>query len=506
MDSSDQRSYDSGLASPAEFISTIFDLVVPGYLELRLFAEGPDTRGKPPVARHWLGIDDTLEANLDAALKEAREKNAAVYFGVLPRRAKGGGKAEDVLPGRDVWADLDFKDYPGGEAEARARLNSFPIPPTIIVRSGHGLHAYWLLNEVCDVPRLCKLAKMLAEVLGGDSVHDAPRVMRLPGSCNRKDPADPIPVVIEAFTPSLRVDANDLEEACAILFSDHEEPEPPKAERTGGVPESVAALMASSPKLRDLFMGVGKPPVDHTGKQLDTSGSGYDYSFLLELARKNIRDPRVLGEALVCRPDGHARHKGTKYVARTVAAVLDALAPKAADVVDRLGIQRVRIYGSVPPEYELDIGAKVVRLTGEELATPTKFAMRVMEATHRMPDVPSKRSDWAPWVNGLLAKGEHVEMPPEASDELALHEAVETAIAELPVSDDVAELQHGKALALDDGQRGFRSATLLKGLLEDFPSLTRARLCRVLNALGFVSSTSRVQNKVIRVWSRKEAK
>jgi hypothetical protein len=64
-----------------------------------------------------------------------------------PASQRRGGKAEDAVAGAAAWIDLDFKDFPGGEAEARSRLAAFPIQPSIVVRSGHGLHAYYLLRE-----------------------------------------------------------------------------------------------------------------------------------------------------------------------------------------------------------------------------------------------------------------------------------------------------------------------------------------------------------------------
>jgi hypothetical protein len=42
-----------------------------------------------------------------------------------------------------LWADLDFKQYRGGEAEAREALDNYKHEPNIVIASVNGLHAYW---------------------------------------------------------------------------------------------------------------------------------------------------------------------------------------------------------------------------------------------------------------------------------------------------------------------------------------------------------------------------
>ena len=116
----------------------------------------------------------------------AAARHTGVFFGVLPRSAHGAGTAADIIDGLVAWVDLDFKDFAGGEAEARKRLAEFPLQPTIIVRSGHGLHAYWLLSEPASPQELSDHSRRLALVLGGDKAFDAPRLLRLPGTANRK--------------------------------------------------------------------------------------------------------------------------------------------------------------------------------------------------------------------------------------------------------------------------------------------------------------------------------
>lgn len=111
------------------------------------------------------------------------------YFGVLPR-IRHGGKASDCSPvTRTLWADVDAKRT-GGKGVALHTILSLIEQPNIIVDSGHGYHAYWLLERDLDMVDASLIMRGLARELHGDAVHDAPRVLRVPGTRNHKD-ADP---------------------------------------------------------------------------------------------------------------------------------------------------------------------------------------------------------------------------------------------------------------------------------------------------------------------------
>jgi hypothetical protein len=65
--------------------------------------------------------------------------------------------------------------------------------PSIIVNSGHGIHAYWRLLDPVSVTALEDRShfeatvKGFASALGGDTTHDCTRLLRLPGTWNVKD-------------------------------------------------------------------------------------------------------------------------------------------------------------------------------------------------------------------------------------------------------------------------------------------------------------------------------
>src|SRR5215470_17714246 len=105
------------------------------------------------------------------------------------RHGTGGGTLAQCVSLPAFFIDLDFKAIPIDQA--RAALRQFPLKPSIVVRSGGGVHAYWLLREpmlLCEEAARAKdLLRRLARHLGGDlSAAEPARILRLPGSWNFK--------------------------------------------------------------------------------------------------------------------------------------------------------------------------------------------------------------------------------------------------------------------------------------------------------------------------------
>lgn len=169
------------------------DLFGPGdWVELRSLMSGK------PTAQRWiqLGTHDLGEAwtALDA------DSSRSHYFGANPRTGNGGAKATDVPCARCVFADFD-PEGSGAAAYANpitvqhalARIAKARLPdPTAIVRTPKGVHAYWRLGEpIIDLQRWTRVQKAIIQAVGSDgAVHDAPRVMRLPGFACRKPMAE----------------------------------------------------------------------------------------------------------------------------------------------------------------------------------------------------------------------------------------------------------------------------------------------------------------------------
>ncbi len=128
------------------------------------------------------------ETSLREALNNLGQANAqgwGAYFAVGFRhdglgRSQRGGKADlAALPA--LFVDVDRHD--------RTTLNdlrSLIAPPSCIVDSGGGFHAYWWLDApITDFDRAAALLQRLRPVCGADVVSIA-HSMRLPGSINTK--------------------------------------------------------------------------------------------------------------------------------------------------------------------------------------------------------------------------------------------------------------------------------------------------------------------------------
>ena len=98
------------------------------------------------------------------------------------------------IPG--LHADIDFKDVDDDEATILRRVKTLPCPPTIINRSGNGLHCFWRFKEAIKInivdgaetiERVEAALKLLADLVGGDmQVTQVAALMRLPGTHNSK--------------------------------------------------------------------------------------------------------------------------------------------------------------------------------------------------------------------------------------------------------------------------------------------------------------------------------
>jgi hypothetical protein len=188
-------------ASLGVFLQTLFaDLT--GLLEIRAL---------PSTARTFCRLNDshTLTAFLGDHLREN------LFFGAGTRHDATSGTLENCVELPALFGDFDFKDHP--EQDVRKALAEFPLPPSIIVNSGGGLHAYWLLNEPFDLriepdrQRARNLLRRLAIYLHADLNSAEPaRVLRVPGTRNFKyDP--PRDVVTEAFDQERRYNDDDFD-------------------------------------------------------------------------------------------------------------------------------------------------------------------------------------------------------------------------------------------------------------------------------------------------------
>jgi hypothetical protein len=151
--------------------------------KLYQFCEGTIEIRPLPGKQEFFDIENIvgIKAHCD------RYHKSNLYFGVATRDGKGG-KKENIIHIPCVWCDVDFKDTP--REVAAQNLKEFPFRPSIIVKSGGGIHLYWVLKEPAekqDITAIEDINHRIADQLGGDhNACDAARVLRVPGTKNRK--------------------------------------------------------------------------------------------------------------------------------------------------------------------------------------------------------------------------------------------------------------------------------------------------------------------------------
>lgn len=191
----------------------------------------------------------------------------AIYCGVNPRRDGGGAKA-DVVAILDLFADVDDKHYTTGRAGALAALAAFPLPATLIVDSGGGLQAYWRLREPLPISGASdplvgrveglqrRLYSHLGELHSLDAVQNIDRILRLPGTYNRKpEYGTPRMVTIVSYNSGATYDLADFERLLpAPTETPRSRPTSPSGVSAGrGLPsvEEVRELLAFIPPRGD---------------------------------------------------------------------------------------------------------------------------------------------------------------------------------------------------------------------------------------------------------------
>lgn len=177
-----------------------------------LFGEAPSPEARIALWTKSNKRTDYLGGAAEAERFEGRPDvyvHAALAGPGAPKAKRPHAKHAAAIPG--VWADIDVEggpDQPSGkllapDVDAALEVANAILTPTLIVHSGYGVQAWWLLEEpwvfdgadernqagrmVQGFQRLLRNAA-LDKGWGIDHTHDLARLMRLPGTINDKGP------------------------------------------------------------------------------------------------------------------------------------------------------------------------------------------------------------------------------------------------------------------------------------------------------------------------------
>lgn len=206
-----------------------------------LFADCPPSQRflvwtLPDKLSRWYTSDTIDNAATDIAAMPDKDVYVGVGLTDRDRGQKRRATPEQVTSIVGMWADIDILDdahkkanLPPDVLAARAIVDSIGIPASIIVHSGHGLQAWWLLaepwsftdpddrNDAATLANRWNLTLRIRAAEKGytvDSTFDLSRVMRLPGTVNRKNKDALVDVQLLEVNEH-RYNPEDLEQQCA---------------------------------------------------------------------------------------------------------------------------------------------------------------------------------------------------------------------------------------------------------------------------------------------------
>jgi hypothetical protein len=189
-------------------------------------------------ARPFVKTSTRYYPNVDGLCREQYSEEQHVYFGACPRERMKADR-EYIRYATALWAGLDVgpDGYSGrdkhffNDRQALAALRSFPRPPSIIVKSGRGMHLYWLLERMMEIEDPEGFEAMLRRISDyfqctTDVGIDA--VLRLPETFNPKNQAQIFTTEIIHLDPSCRYELTDFEGLdLRIIVPSKRAPKPP---------------------------------------------------------------------------------------------------------------------------------------------------------------------------------------------------------------------------------------------------------------------------------------
>ncbi|MFH1113442.1 MAG: hypothetical protein V1792_05930 [Pseudomonadota bacterium] len=180
--------------------------------------------------------------NLEILAKEHYPEDQEVFFGVCPRETMKPEKAR-VRFVTALWAGLDLgpEGYSGkdrfffGPAEAAKAVRSFPLPPSIIIESGRGMHLYWLLRgfeEIADRAYVEHLLRKITDYFQCGNQVGIDAMLRLPGTFNCKHAVGAVPCDIKYMNVDFNYALEDFEHMnlAPEAISKPQQPQTPVAE------------------------------------------------------------------------------------------------------------------------------------------------------------------------------------------------------------------------------------------------------------------------------------
>jgi len=287
-----------------------------------------------------------------------------VYVGVgLARRNYGPAHrcvSDDIAGITGLWADLDLRSDAHSKKALPATipdaLSIIPasMSPTIVVSTGNGAHAWWLLKEPLtfesdqerkDVARLVThwqaMLRLNAASRGWafDRLSDLARVLRIPGTINAKDPSNPKEITAHSttdrrynlsdfaeFLDEASIPDPEAQERAAREWAERFEDKPLVINFNAHVPEeTIESWMARDERFKKTWLRQRDDLKDH-------SRSGYDMALADFGVANGLSEQQIVDLIITHRAKhGQPQRSRTDYFQRTITKAFERSSPSPTE-------------------------------------------------------------------------------------------------------------------------------------------------------------------------------
>ena len=153
------------------------------------------------------GLKLSCECGKYKSIEEELRKHNALNRGVFYVVNFGGHTDETITRINAQFVEMDQ----GSFEEQMKKIEAFPIPPSMIIRTRKSYHVYWFMDSTAVVERFRIIQSQLVKWFDGDpACVNASRVMRLPGFMHCKK--EPVEVECVSFHPERKYSQDNLSE------------------------------------------------------------------------------------------------------------------------------------------------------------------------------------------------------------------------------------------------------------------------------------------------------
>ena len=167
---------------------------------------------------------------IEETLKKHNEQNRGIFFVV-----NFGGHDDSAI----TRINAQFFEMDNGSfEEQQAKIDAFPLEPSMVIKTQKSLHVYYFMDSTAKVERFRTIQKQLVKHFNGDPMCvNESRVMRLPGfnHCKKETPVE---VTCISFHPERKYTQDQISELLPVV-------DDKPMERKGGSEKGLDIVMRS---------------------------------------------------------------------------------------------------------------------------------------------------------------------------------------------------------------------------------------------------------------------